>query len=65
MEEKRTYRKHYKRDRVNPPPFTIQDRDIAILQAVLDNRFLTPTLLARLFPPDAKGRRRKGARRAP
>jgi len=56
-----SYRKHYKREKKNLPPLQIQDRDIAILQAVLDNRFLTVILLARLFPPDEKGRKRKGA----
>jgi hypothetical protein len=56
-----TYRKQFIRDKTAPPPFTIQERDISIIQAVFENRFLTIPLLAQLFPPDENGRRRKGA----
>jgi len=34
------------------PPFVLQSRDVHMLRAVFENRFLTLSLLARLFPPD-------------
>lgn len=59
-EKKRgTYRKHFKRDKTALPPFILQERDVSILQAVFENRFLTVPLLAQLFPPNEKDRARR------
>jgi len=54
------YRPHFKRDPKNKPAIIIQQRDVAILRAIHENRFLTASLLTLLFPPDAKARARKG-----
>jgi hypothetical protein len=40
------------RIRNRKPPFVLQERDMLMLQAVFENRFLTLSLLALLFPPD-------------
>jgi len=53
------YRSHLKRDPKEPPTFDIQERDMEILDAVHQNRFLTMSLLILLFPPDATARERK------
>jgi len=50
---------HFKRDHEEPPSFDIQERDIEILDAVHQNRFLTMSILALLFPPDPTARERK------
>ena len=55
----KTYRSHLKRDPKEPPIFDIQERDMEILDAVHQNRFLTMSLLMLLFPPDATARARK------
>ncbi len=45
------YRKHQERS-ATKPGFILQERDIHILQALWENRFLTRSLIVRLFPPD-------------
>lgn len=59
LQLKRKQRPQFKRDKKNLPPLIIQDRDIEIVRAVFENRFLTLPLLAQLFPPDEKSRRRR------
>ncbi len=48
----RTYRRHLQRAKDEPPPLVIKPRDIELLRALWDHRFLTRELLIRLFPPD-------------
>lgn len=36
----------------NPGPLELQERDLDVLAAILDHRFLTAELLLQLFPPD-------------
>ncbi len=43
---------HLHRLKNQKPPFVIQDRDVEMIQAVLENRFLTASLFKLLFPPD-------------
>jgi DNA-binding PadR family transcriptional regulator len=43
---------HLRRVRNRKPPFELQDRDVELIQAVLENRFLTASLFKLLFPPD-------------
>jgi len=49
-----SYRSHRKRDPSSKPPLVIQDRDLWMLRAIWENRFLTRELLALRFPPDPK-----------
>jgi protein involved in plasmid replication-relaxation len=48
----RTYLPQSRRLADKKPPFVPQARDFEILTAVYDNRFLTTSMLAQLFPPD-------------
>jgi hypothetical protein len=43
---------HLHRIKNRKPPFELQDRDVEIIHAVQQNRFLTASLLKLLFPPD-------------
>jgi hypothetical protein len=43
---------HLRRLRNHKPPFELQDRDIHVICAVQENRFVTASLLKLLFPPD-------------
>ncbi len=52
------YRRQFIREKT-PPPLQLQDRDIAIIQTVQENRLATVPLLARFFPPDPTARQRK------
>jgi len=58
-----SYRSHL--NKKNPtkalPPLQIQDRDVEIIHAVSENRFLTRPMLTRLFPPNQTARTFKSA----
>lgn len=47
------YRSQQRRTANQKPPLQLTDRDVAMLNAVFENRFLTRSLLLALFPPDA------------
>jgi hypothetical protein len=49
---RKPYLPHRRRLPQRKPPFVLQERDMHILQAVFENRFLTFSMLALLFPPD-------------
>jgi len=57
--ERKSYRRHFIREKKAPPPFKLQKRDIEITRAVFENRFLTRELLAVLFPPNEQDRLRR------
>lgn len=64
----RTYRRHLERAKNQKPPFVITPRDIELLRALWDHRFLTRELLLRLFPPDPEktpAHKRTAAPKAP
>ena len=47
-----SHRPQHTRSRGLKPSLVLQERDTAMLRAVAENRFLTTSLVARLFPPD-------------
>lgn len=54
------YRRHFIREKkADRPPLQIQGRDIEILQAVFEHRFLIVPLLASIFPPSEQDRTRR------
>jgi hypothetical protein len=48
-----SYLPHHRRVATAKPPFQLQERDFAIVEAIWSNRFLTRELVAQLFPPAA------------
>ena len=57
--DRRTYRRHFIREKNAPPPLHLQERDAAMIHAVFENRFLTIPLLSALFPPHEQDRTRR------
>jgi len=54
-----SYRKHFIRSRTNKPSLKIRDRHVKIIQSISDNRLMTFSLIAQLFPPNEQARIRR------